>query len=93
MANKYAYEKETELESELLHNRFDTKEELTIAVSNVFNGHKVKLEETTNEDNVNLDYEFLWGLETKDNYYYITIYYLKMRNGGYYITEVSVDNE
>ena len=85
---------EIKLGDELLHNRYATKEELQEKIVNVLKFDKeIKLEDSTNEDNLNLDYEVLVGIETEDNYYYITIYYLKTRNDEMYITEVSVDNE
>ena len=92
--NNISLEMERKLEEELLHKRYESKEELQKKLINVLGFDKeIKLEDSTNEDNLNLDYEVLVGIETEDNYYYITIYYLKTRNDEMYITEVSVDNE
>lgn len=92
--NNISLKMERQLEEELLHSRYTTKEELQKKLINVVGfDKKIILEDSTNEDNLNLDYELLVGIETEDNYYYITIYYLKTRNDEMYITEVSVDNE
>lgn len=92
--NNISLEMERKLEDELLHKRYESKEELQKKLINILGFDKeIKLEDSTNEDNLNLDYEVLVGIETEDNYYYITIYYLKTRNDEMYITEVSVDNE
>ena len=92
--NNISLEMERKLEEELLRKRYESKEELQKKLINILGFDKeIKLEDSTNEDNLNLDYEVLVGIETEDNYYYITIYYLKTRNDEMYITEVSVDNE
>jgi len=80
----------------LVGKRFETKHTLKNTIQNILGVKEIEnsvLEESTNEDNLNLDYELLMGIETEDNYYYITIYYLKTRCYDMYITEVSVDNE
>ena len=90
--NRKAMDMEYKLELALLHKRFVSIEDIERDASFVLN-KEVKFEESTNEDDLNLDYELLCGLELKDNYYYINIYYLKTRCDEMYITEISVDNE
>lgn len=89
--NKQSIAWEMMLSENLVGKRF-SKKELEENVS-ILVKEKVKFEETTNKDNIDLDYELLCGIKTCDNYYFINIYYLRTRNRSLYITEVSVDNE
>lgn len=78
---------ERKLEKETIHRRFENKKELEKVIEKLF-GKKSELEDCTNQDYMDYDYELC--CEVGD--YYVTFYYLLTRSNEMYITEVSVEN-
>ena len=86
---------EKELESRLLHKRFSSVKEVEKIVSEVV-GVSIELEDTCNENILELDYDLMASVSLKNNEnedLYLDIYYLKTRCNDLYITEITVDLE
>ncbi len=90
--NKQSIAWEMLLSENLVGKRFENVEELEKHMGDLL-GRRIKLEDSTNEDDIYIDYNLLCGIETHKTYYYIDVYYLKTRNNELYITEIGVDNE
>ena len=93
---KYTYKQKeviTHLEN-LIHKRYFLKD-LEKEIQELFVSDTIKLEDSTDfeNDDEKYDYNLVFGCEHKELYGYFDIYYLKMRNGMIYITEVAYEFE
>lgn len=78
---------EMAIEKSILHKRFKNIEELEKKLSDFLN-KEIKLSNSTLEVNY-FDYSLVVDLTENENYAYLEIYYLKMRNDWLYITEIN----
>lgn len=78
------------LEKILLHKHFNSINEIEAKIRLISRTIKIDFEESTNEIQTELDYEFLGELEIFGEPFWLTIYYAKTRE-KIYVTEIAVE--
>lgn len=78
------------LEKILLHKHFNNINEIEAKIRLISRTIKMDFEESTNEIQTELDYEFLGELEIFGEPFWLTIYYAKTRE-KIFVTEIAVE--